>query len=72
MKANPNWHLAVNLFVVLLLIAIVVGIEWALMPFSIGNKIVVAVFSAVLILYIGHRLIPRMTNRIVETLFGKD
>lgn len=71
MKAHPNYHVAINLGVMLLIIA---GAMWGIWNWlTVGDalKVVASVFAILAILYLGHRVVPRFTNGLVEVIFGK-
>ena len=71
MKAHPNYHVAVNLGVMLLLIAGAVWSIWNWLTAGAALKVVASVFAVLAILYLGHWVVPRFTNGVVEALFGK-
>ena len=70
MKAHPNYHVAVNLGVMLFIIGGAIWCIWSWLAFGSTVKIIVSVFAALIIVYTGHRFVPRYTNSFVEMLFG--
>jgi hypothetical protein len=71
MKSNPNYHALINLGLMVLIIYFGVWRLWNWIPLNTVCKSVASAILVFLVLYFGHRIIPRLTNGIIERIFRK-
>ena len=71
MKDTSLYHSLINIMVIIILIISLLLLLWLMTQWHLAFKILLSPVIILAVLFWGHRGVPKLTNDIIEKLFGE-